>query len=479
MTTYEPVIGLEVHVQLATATKLFCPCRVAYGAPPNSLVCAVCLGYPGALPTLNQQAVTLGIRAALAFGCEIHSPTKFDRKNYFYPDLPKGYQISQFDRPYATGGAVPVELDDGSEREIRLQRIHLEEDAGKSIHEGAGSNSRIDLNRCGTPLLEMVSEPVIRSPREAYHYVRTIRDTMRWLGVSDANMEEGSLRCDVNVSLRPQGAEEFGTRAEVKNLNSFAHVEKALELEIERQTGLLSRGQPVVQETRLFDADRVETRTMRSKEEAEDYRYFPEPDLPMLTIEADRVEQERLALPESARSRRQRYESELELSRYDAGILVQSRNGADYFDEVVAAGADPKAAANWFQTEILRELNERQIAVERLPLRPAGLAEILGAVGAERISVAMGREVLREAVATGEDPSVLLERRGEQVSDVSALEQWVVAVLEQNADAVAKIRAGDGKPKGFLVGQVMKESRGQANPRKVAEMIDRKVSESS
>lgn len=483
---YEAVIGLEVHVQLATQTKLFCGCRHDFGAPPNSNTCPVCLGLPGALPVLNREALRLGVLTALSFECTVARFTKFDRKNYYYPDSPKGYQISQFDFPYATGGAVEFEREDGSRARIELERIHLEEDAGKLLHEdrsaSAPARSLVDLNRCGTPLLEIVSRPEVRSARDAYLYVRAIRDRVRWIGVSNANMEEGSLRCDVNVSVRRaqrpgEESQPLGTRVEVKNLNSFSSVEAAVTFEFSRQLACLAAGQTIVHETRLYDADLGETRPMREKEDAHDYRYFPEPDLPSITIPTAWVEQARAQLPEPAAVRARRYQDELGLSRYDAQIITMSRARADYFDGLLAAGLAAKDASNWFQTEILRELNDRGIRLHEFPLQQEQIAVIVRAVAEERVSVATGREVFREAVEGGADPAELLAQRGEQVSDRGELEAWVDAVLAEHPDAVDKVRADDDKPLAFLVGQVMKRSKGQANPRVVAQLIPRRIRE--
>ncbi|MGE3163597.1 MAG: Asp-tRNA(Asn)/Glu-tRNA(Gln) amidotransferase subunit GatB [Planctomycetota bacterium] len=468
--SYEVIIGLEVHVQLSTRTKLFCACAVEFGAMPNTRVCPVCLGYPGALPVLNEQAVRLALRAGLAFECDLARWTQFDRKNYFYPDLPKGYQISQLDVPFASGGKVRFDFD-GSEREVALRRIHLEEDAGKSMHASAAGGSRIDLNRCGTPLLEMVTEPVIRSPAEAAACLRAIRDLMGWVGVSDVNMEEGSLRCDLNLSLRRVGDTALGTRSEVKNLNSFFHLERAAELEIERQTRQLDAGERVKQETRSFDAERMETRPLRSKEEAEDYRYFPDPDLPPWTVSDEAIAEERDRVPTSPRARRRVYEQQLGLSSVEAGVLLQSRAHSDFFERLLGAGLSARIACNWFQSEVLRELNERRIGIEDFGLSPEQIAAIARAVTEERVSVTVARDVFREAVATRADPEPLLAARGEQVSARDQLEVWVADVLQANPDAVAKLRQGDAKPLGFLVGLVRKASAGRANPRLVTELI--------
>ncbi len=472
---FEPVIGLEVHVQLSTLSKLFCGCSTAFGAPPNTQVCPVCLGYPGALPVPNRQALAFGLRLALALGAGVARETKFDRKNYFYPDLPKGYQISQHDIPLCTGGSVTFDLDDGTEREVRLIRIHLEEDAGKSIHDAASGTSFIDLNRCGTPLLEMVSHPEIRSGREAYHYLRALRDLVRWLAISDGNMDEGSLRCDVNISVRPRGASTLGTRAEVKNLNSFANVEQAIESEHARQAKVLNEGGVVRQETRTFDAERGVTAALRAKEEAHDYRYFPEPDLWPLAIGEELIEAERRALPELPGARRRRYRERLGLSAYDARLLASAREHSDYFDAMVAAGIPAKSACNWFQSEILRELNERKIGIESLPIAAAQLAPLLAAVDAERISVAAGRELFRKAVATGTEPARLLGELSAQVSDESIIAEWVDRALAEDAGAVEKVKSGNERPLARIVGRVMALSSGKANPRRVMEIVRKKI----
>ena len=475
--SYEMVIGLEIHSQLSTRTKMFCGCINSFGGEANTHVCPVCLGYPGALPVANAAAIASAVRLAVAFGCEIQELSRFDRKNYFYPDLPKGYQISQFYHPYARGGAIPYDGADGSVKLAPLVQIHIEEDAGKSIHDDASNTSRIDLNRCGTPLLEIVTEPTISCASEASSCLRSVRDVLRWLDVSDVNMEEGSLRCDVNISLRPAGSEELGTRTEIKNLNSFQSVERAIEVEVGRQQELLERGEPVIQETRLFDADRGITEGMRGKEESHDYRYFPEPDLPTLKIPASLIEEERAALPELPRERRQRYQERLEIAAADAATLTSRREYSRYFEELIAAGISANSAANWFKGEILRHLNDLGCGLDQYPLKAAAVAEVIGAVESDRISVAQGREVLGRALEEGKSPEEVLEAAGEQVSDSEALGAWVREVIDGNAEAVAKIAAGDEKPLQFLMGQVMRLSRGKANPRLVVEMLSREISE--
>ena len=466
---WEMVIGLEVHVQLATETKLFCSCRNRFGDPPNTHVCPVCLGYPGALPVLQSAAVSAAVRAGLAFQCEIQKTSIFDRKNYFYPDLPKGYQISQFDRPYALGGRVEFDLA-GDAHSVPLTRIHMEEDAGKSIHD-RDVGTRIDLNRCGTPLLEMVTEPTIRSAKEASSFLRTVRDTMRWIGVSDANMEEGSLRCDVNLSLRPRGQLEYGTRTELKNLNSFTFVEQASALESARQAEVLDGGEEIVQETRLFDPEQGRTASMRGKEEAHDYRYFGEPDIPPLTISSDLIETEKAELPELPFTRRRRYLSSYELNEKEATLLTSSRGLSTYFEGLLDLDLTPRSASNWLQSEVLRALKELGLEIEDYPIDPVGLVAVVKAVEAETLSVAAGRELLGRAAQERQDPRVLLESVEVQVSDAETLESWVDEVLSKHPQVEEQIRGGDLKPIGFLTGQVMKLSRGQANPKRVTELI--------
>jgi aspartyl-tRNA(Asn)/glutamyl-tRNA(Gln) amidotransferase subunit B len=445
---WEPVIGLEVHARLLTRTKIFCSCPVAFGAGPNTQVCPVCLGYPGALPVMNGKAVELAVRIALATGCTVHPRSVFARKNYFYPDLPKGYQISQFDRPIATGGML---------HGVRIRRIHLEEDAGKLLHHGEVSH--VDLNRAGTPLVEIVSEPDIRSAAEADAYLTRLRQTLMYAGVCDGNMEEGSLRCDANVSVRRAG-EELGTRTEVKTLNSFRFLRAAIEFEIARQTGVLERGGRIDQETRLFDPNSGETRVMRSKEEAHDYRYFPEPDLLPLDVDAAFIESVRGALPEMPEQRSQRYEREHGLSPIDAGVLVASREVADYFDAAASASGNARAAANWVRNDVLRVQNERG----ECRLAPEGLAQLIKLIDAGTIGSKAAKEVFDEVATSGDDPRAVVERKGlAQVSDPNAIREAAQRVLERNAAQAEQYRAGKTQVFGFLVGQLMKEMRGRAN----------------
>jgi aspartyl-tRNA(Asn)/glutamyl-tRNA(Gln) amidotransferase subunit B len=471
---FEAVIGLEVHAQLQTRTKIFCGCTPAFGAPPNSHTCPVCLGMPGALPVLNADAVDKAIAAALALGCTVHQVSEFARKNYFYPDLPKGYQISQFDRPIATGGQVDLEVD-GQAVHVGITRIHMEEDAGKSLHEGTGDPNLtgIDLNRAGTPLIEIVSEPDLRTAAAAAAYFTYIRDVLVAIGVNDGNLEEGSLRCDANVSVRPRGQEAFGTKVEVKNVNSFRYLQKAIEYEIARQSAVVGEGGSIAQETRLFDPDAGRTFSMRSKEEAHDYRYFPEPDLPMLVLAPGQVERVRAAMPELPAARRARFVAQYGLPAYDAGVLTQDPEVARYF-EAVAAVAPAKLASNWVMGDVLRTLKEQDVTIGACPIAPAALAELLGLVDAGTISTAAARQVFETMWATQEAASVIVEREGlTQVGDESALLAHVATVVAANPDAVASYKAGRVQAIGALVGQVMKLTRGTANPKVVHALIQR------
>jgi aspartyl-tRNA(Asn)/glutamyl-tRNA(Gln) amidotransferase subunit B len=467
----EPVIGLEVHCQLETATKIFCGCANRFGDPPNTNVCPVCLGLPGTLPVLSRQAVALAVRAALATGCEVQERSIFARKNYFYPDLPKGFQISQYDRPLALAGRVELPGGGG----VSLQRIHMEEDAGKLLHEGfswSDSMSGVDFNRAGVPLIEIVTEPEIRSAEEAHAYLSELKALLVYAGVSDCNMEQGSLRCDANVSLRPRGSRTLGTRTEIKNLNSFRHVARAIEHETRRQAALIEAGHAVVQETRLWDADRNETQPMRSKEEAEDYRYFPEPDLAPLVVEAALLEAQRSALPELPPARRRRFAEALGLPEYDAGVLTLEPEVADYFEEVAGLCGSPKAASNWVMNEVLRKLKEETGTRpgERVPAPQ--LASLIGMVEREELSGRQAKDVFEELWGSGEGPEAIVSRRGlRQLSDAGALERAVAEVIATSPEQVATYKGGKRGTLGWFVGQVMKKTGGRANPRLVNRLL--------
>jgi aspartyl-tRNA(Asn)/glutamyl-tRNA(Gln) amidotransferase subunit B len=463
----EPVIGLEVHAQLLTRSKLFCACPTAYGAPPNSNVCPVCLGLPGALPVLNLAAVEMAVTLALALGCAVNRESVFARKNYFYPDLPKGYQISQFERPYATGGGVEIEVE-GVSRTIGLVRLHLEEDAGKSIHEGFPDSDRktyLDFNRTGVPLCEIVSAPDIRTPAEAHAYLVRLRSILTYLEVCDGNMEEGSLRCDANVSLRPPDREALGTRTELKNLNSFRNVQRALEHEIARQEQVLRQGRKVAQETRLFDAAAGVTRPMRSKEESHDYRYFPEPDLPPLVIATEEVERLRAGLPELPAARKRRFLEEMELTEQMAESLTLERPLAEYFERVASDSGEPRAAANWVMGDLARVLNDRKTDITRSPVRPGDLAALIGLVAGGAISGKIAKEVFQVMVEEDRPPGEIVVERGlAQITDEVELSRIIQQVLAGNPAQAQEYRSGKEAIFGYLVGQVMKATGGRANP---------------
>jgi aspartyl-tRNA(Asn)/glutamyl-tRNA(Gln) amidotransferase subunit B len=465
---YEAVIGLEVHAQLLTASKIFCGCSTAFGAPPNTHVCPVCLGLPGALPVLNRAAVDDAIRAALALGCTIHETSIFARKNYFYPDLPKGYQISQYEQPLATDGEM-----DG----VGIIRVHLEEDAGKSLHEGFADSDRktyVDYNRSGVPLIEIVTQPDLRSASGAAEFFSRLRAVLVWLGVNDGNMEEGSLRCDANVSVRPAGAQSLGTKAEVKNLNSFRFLQKALEHEIARQIDVVGEGGRVVQETRLWDSTAGRTVSMRSKEEAHDYRYFPEPDLPPVVVGAERVQTIRSAMPELPDARRRRFVVQYALPEYDAGQLTQSRALADYFESAVAAGAPAKPSSNWIMGELARKLKEEDRGIDASPLTADRLAGLIALVNNGTISGSIAKDVFEKMFASGRTADEIVAAEGlTQIDDESQIVGLIAGVLSKHADAVAQYRGGKTTTFGFLVGQVMKATSGKANPKRVNELLKR------
>jgi len=471
---YEPVIGLEVHVQLLTNTKIFCACSTRFGDAPNTNVCPVCLGLPGTLPVLNKRVVEMAVRASLALNCAVHEHSRFARKNYFYPDLPKGYQISQYELPLATGGWL--EIDHAGERKrIGITRLHLEEDAAKNLHEGFAQSAQkayIDYNRCGTPLCEIVSEPDMRAPEEAYAYLTTLRQILLYTGVSDCNMEEGSLRCDANVSVRPRGAKEFGTKVEVKNLNSFRFLQKALEHEIGRHIAVVESGGRIVQETRLWNQAEGHTVGMRSKEKAHDYRYFPEPDLLPVHVSAAWREEIRRTLPELPEAKRARFVSAFGITPYDAEVLTANQTLADYFEAVVDAGASAKNAANWIQTELLRRLNDSGKEIGASPVPPTGLAELLKLVESGQITGAVGKKVFSTMFESGRGASeiVAAEGLGAQVG-ADAIEQAARDVIAKNPDNVAKFKAGNEGVFKFFVGQVMKATRGQANPQAVNDIL--------
>jgi aspartyl-tRNA(Asn)/glutamyl-tRNA(Gln) amidotransferase subunit B len=471
---YEPVIGLEVHAQLLTKSKIFCGCSTRFGDAPNCNVCPVCLGLPGTLPVLNKRAVEMGIRASLALNCTVHDHSRFARKNYFYPDLPKGYQISQYELPLATGGWIEIEHA-GKTKRIGITRLHLEEDAGKSLHDGfphSAEKTYVDFNRCGTPLSEIVSEPDMRTPDEAYAYLTTLRQILLYTGVSDCNMEEGSLRCDANVSVRLRGSSAFGTKVEVKNLNSFRYLAKALEFEIERHIGVLESGGRIAQETRLWNQAAGRSESMRSKEKAHDYRYFPEPDLLPVPVSDSWRNEIRAALPELPTAKRARFISSFGITAYDAELLTDSRALADYFESVAKAGAPGKAAANWIETELLRRLNDTGKEIAQSPVSPAALAELVSLVESGKITGAVGKKVFATMFETGRSAAdiVAAEGLGAPVTD-ETIEQAAREIIAKNPDNLAKFKSGNEGVCKFFVGQVMKATKGQANPQAVNDIV--------
>jgi aspartyl-tRNA(Asn)/glutamyl-tRNA(Gln) amidotransferase subunit B len=481
MARYEAVIGLEVHAQLETLTKAFCACSTNFGDAPNSNTCPVCLGLPGALPVLNKKALELALRASLAINCKVQQRSRFARKNYFYPDLPKGYQISMYELPLATEGWLDIEVE-GAIKRIGITRLHMEDDAGKSLHEGFPDSDRwsyIDFNRCGVPLMEIVSEPDLRTPAEAYAYLNTLKQILEYTEVSDCNMEQGSLRCDANVSVRLRGAPKFGTKAEVKNLNSFRYLSHALEYEIERQIGVLESGGTITQETRLWNVAAGRTEPMRSKEFAHDYRYFPDPDLLPVTVSEATIRQVREEMPELPAAKLARFLRDYGITPYDAGVLTASHPLADYFEAAAKAGAPAKAAANWIGVELLRRLNDAGQDITECPLPAAALAELLKKVESGEITAASGKKVFAKMFETGKSAAEIVAAEGlGQISDTSAIEKIAREVTAKSPDNVAKYRSGNDGVFKFFVGQVMRETRGQANPQLVNEVLKRVLSES-
>jgi aspartyl-tRNA(Asn)/glutamyl-tRNA(Gln) amidotransferase subunit B len=473
---FEPVIGLEVHAQLNTQTKIFCGCSTAFGAPPNTHVCPVCLGMPGVLPVLNKKVVEYAMKMALATNCTIAGRSRFARKNYFYPDLPKGYQISQYELPIAQNGHVTTTLADGAQKKIRLTRIHMEEDAGKLVHDPGRGNSRVDFNRTGVPLIEIVSEPDIRSPEEAGAYLRQLRSILRYLGISDGNMEEGSFRCDANVSVRLKGTDQLGTRTEVKNINSFKFVESALAHEIKRQIDVLADGGTIVQETRLWDSSKNKTFSMRGKEEAHDYRYFPDPDLIPLVIDDQWIDDVRKTLPELPDQRKARFISSYSLPEYDADVLTSSRELADYFEDCARQVTNPKLVSNWVMGTLLGMLNSQGKAIEESPVSSSQMAELLILIEKDVISGKIAKTVFDGMVSSGKNPKEIVEQKGlVQVTDESAIEAVVDKVLADSPAEVEGYRNGKTKLMGFFVGQVMKETKGKANPQVVNKLLKDKL----
>ena len=472
---FEPVIGLEVHAQLKTRTKIFCSCSTRFGAPPNTHTCPVCLGMPGVLPVLNRKVVEFAMRMALATNCQVARESRFARKNYFYPDLPKGYQISQYELPIAAGGFVEIE-DGGVRRRIGITRIHMEEDAGKLSHDPARPHSLVDFNRTGVPLIEIVSEPDLRSPQEAGIYLRQLRSILRYLDICDGNMEEGSFRCDANVSVRPKGAEALGTRTELKNLNSFRHVEKALAYEIERQQEALSEGGRIIQETRLWDPDKNRTTSMRGKEEAHDYRYFPDPDLLPLLIDEGWIEAVRKTLPELPDEKKARFVKQYDLPVYDAELLSSSRELAAFFEDCVGLLPQPKTVSNWVMGPLLGLLNSEGKSIEQSPVSAGDLAGLLALLDKGVVSAKIAKTVFEAMAQTGRPAEVIVREKGlVQVSDASAIEEIIAAVIQKFPQETADYKNGKTKLMGFFMGEVMKATKGKANPKVVNEMLVKKL----
>jgi aspartyl-tRNA(Asn)/glutamyl-tRNA(Gln) amidotransferase subunit B len=475
---YEPVIGLEVHVQLSTATKIFCGCPTSFGAPPNTNVCPVCLGLPGALPVLNRRAVELAIRGALALNCRIRPHSRFARKNYFYPDLPKGYQISQYDEPLAEHGYVDISVD-SKPRRIGVTRVHMEDDAGKSIHDGFKDSDRysyVDLNRSGTPLIEIVSDPDMRSSAEAYEYLSEVKQALQFIEVSTCDMEKGHLRCDANVSVRLKGAERFGVKAEVKNLNSFRFLKQALDFEIARQVAALEAGGRVVQETRLYDPNRGETFSMRSKEDAHDYRYFPEPDLVPLRTDKSWIAEIEASIPELPARKRARFIQDYGLREYDADVLTQSRAASDYFETAAKVSGDAKSSANWVMGDLMAALKAENKEIALSPVRAEDLGALVKLIASGEVSGKLAKEIFPKMFATGDAPGAVIEREGlKQISDAGALDAIIADVIAANPKQVEQYRGGKTTVINFLVGQAMKATRGQANVAVVTDLLKQKL----
>jgi len=474
---FDAVIGLEVHVQLNTQSKIFCSCSTQFGAQANTQVCPVCLGLPGVLPVLNKEVLRKAIQAGLALNCKIATYSKFDRKNYFYPDLPKAYQISQYDKPICYDGFIEIVTDNGIKK-IGITRLHMEEDAGKNIHSEDSDYkvSYVDFNRTGVPLIEIVSEPDINTPDEAYQYLQNLRSILKYIEVSDCNMEEGSLRCDVNVSLKPKGSTTFGQKVEIKNLNSFRSVKLALEYEIERQKKMLLQNEKIVQETRLWDADRNITFSMRSKEEAHDYRYFPEPDLPPIEISREFIEQLKKELPELPHQKRIRFMQQYGLPEYDAQVLTSTRQLASYYEAVVADGAQPKKASNWIMSEVLAKIDDPE-TIDSFIVKPKDLAILLKRIDDATISGKIAKTVFEEMLETGKNPDTIINEKGlRQVTDTGAIESIIDEVIKNNPKSVEDYKKGKDKALKFLIGQVMKESKGKANPQMVNDILIKKLS---
>jgi aspartyl-tRNA(Asn)/glutamyl-tRNA(Gln) amidotransferase subunit B len=485
-TDYEVIIGLETHCQLSTKTKIFSPVSTAFDTPPNENISPICLGYPGVLPVLNEKVLEYAVKAGLALNCEIAPYSKFDRKQYFYPDLPKNYQISQYDLPIAENGWLEIELVDKQDGEVTRKKIgitraHMEEDAGKLVHGGSdrlsGSTySLVDFNRAGVPLLEIVSEPDLRSAQEAAEYARELRRIVRYLGVSDGNMQEGSLRCDVNISVRPVGQKEFGVKVEIKNMNSFNAIQRAIEYEIERQIKAIETGETIKQETRLWEENNQRTSSMRSKEGSSDYRYFPEPDLPPIEVSVAQKEEWRAQLPELPAQKRQRYEQDFDLSPYDARVLTDDRTIAEYFEAALVNGANAKLVANWVTQDISAYLNNNKLSITDIPLTPTALGELVSLIETETISGKIAKDLLPELLTKGGSPKAIVESKGlSQISDASAIAQIIDEVLNAHPEELAAFRGGKNKLKGFFVGQVMKKSGGRVDPKLTNQILTEKL----